>query len=172
MRNSWFGRLLVTAVVASVAAAGYGYAGVGARGTRALAALETEHCPFAALRAAFTAAPAPSADRAAKTEAAFVTAFDDSWQRAAAGAPHAAAGQDCPAGECPWGTANAGFFASMASADITRQVTRTADGVLIRISSKNPERVRMIHARFEPLFAQDAPIAAPRQASTEALARK
>jgi hypothetical protein len=171
MRNRWFGRLAMAGVIVSVAAAGYSHAGVRVRGTRALAAFETEHCPFAALRAAFTAAPSSSQDKATKTEAAFQSAFDDPWQTAAAGAPHAA-GQNCPEGDCPWGAASGGFFASIAAGDITRQVARTADGVLIRISSNNPQRVRMIHARFEPLFAKDPPVAAPRRTTTEALARK
>jgi hypothetical protein len=159
-----------------VAAAGYSYAGVGERSTRALAALQAEHCPFAALRAAFRGSPASTADRAAKTEAALHTAFDDPWEpersdaRGATGTTHAATGQDCADGDCPWAAARTGYLASTTSADITRQVTPTADGVVIRISSRKPELVKQIHARFAPMFAKGA--AASGRTAGEELARK
>jgi hypothetical protein len=170
MQMNGFRSLVLTAVVASAATVGYSHANVADRGAKAMAALKEEHCPFAAMRAAFAADPRGSDDRAAKTEAAFLTAFDDPWPGAAAGTTRAAAGQNCSEGDCPWAAAHAGFFASSAPGDITRPVTKTPDGVVIRISAKKPELVRTIHARFAPLFAQG--VAAPRGTAGEELARK
>jgi hypothetical protein len=161
MLKSRFRRWVLMAAVASVGAIGYSYAGGagGARGADGAAAQGS--CPFAAIRAALTRT------RGATHEA----VNTDTALLAPEGALAAAAG-DCPEGECLNGAARSGFFEPMTGGDITRQVTKTPDGVMIRISSKKPEVVKMIQARFEPAFARNTPAVTPVETSSDKIARK
>jgi hypothetical protein len=187
MLKSRFGWLVLTTVVAGVAAIGHSYAGGGGGGTKAVEATAAEgHCPFAAMRAWLSGTGGASRARTVQAEAALLAAEGASaagaanaslptasgtCEAAAAKAHLAAADEGCDA-DCPLGAAGAAFFRSMARGDITRQITKTADGVVIRISSKKPEKVKMIQTRFEPLFARNTPAVTPAKASSNEIARK
>jgi hypothetical protein len=162
MLKSRFRRLVLMAVVASVGAIGYSYAG-GAGGARRAAGAPPPHgnCPFAAIRAALMG-PHGTAREAVDTDADLFTAE---------GALAAAAG-DCPDGECVGGSARAGSFGLLTRGDIQRQVTKTADGVVIRISSKKPAVVKLIQDRFEPTSARDASAVTSVRASAGEMVRK
>lgn len=161
MLNSRFRRLVLLAVVVSVGAIGYSYAG-GPRARQAGGAPAAEGgCPFAAIRAAFM-----GTHRAGK-EPVNMEADLLAPERALA-----AAEGDCPEGNCSGAAAGAAFFGAMTHGDIAHQVTKTPDGVMIRISSKKPELVKRIQARFQPLVAADAPATAPVKASRDEIARK
>jgi hypothetical protein len=161
MLKSRFRRLALMAVVASIGAIGYSYAGGDSAGKRA-AEIETAKggCPFAAIRAALWGTHRASQE-AVSTDSALLAAEE----------AFTAAEGDCPDGSCPVGAARAGSIGLMTRADVARQVTKTADGVLIRLSSKKPGVVKMIQSRFEPMFARDAPAVVPVNASSNEIAR-
>jgi hypothetical protein len=157
MLNSRFRRLALLAVVASVGAIGYSYAG-GPRARQAGGAPAAEGgCPFAAIRAAFMGSHGAHKD-VVNAEAELLAPEE----------ALVAADGDCPDGSCPLGAARAAFFGPMAQREIAREVTKTADGVVIRISSKKPELVQMIQARFQPMIAATTPAggSGPRGART------
>jgi hypothetical protein len=167
MLKSRFRRLVLMAVIASVGAIGYSYAG-GVGGVHRAGGGSTAEggCPFSAIRAALMGTRG-AAREAVKTDADFL---------AADGTPTSADG-DCPDGDCPDGTclggaARAGLVGAVARGAIAQQVTKTADGVVIRISSKNPELVKRIQARFQPMLATDAPAVPPVKASSDRIARQ
>jgi hypothetical protein len=160
MLQSRFGRLALLPVVVSIGAIGYSYAGgPGARHAGGAPAAEGG-CPFAAIRAAFMGTHSASKE-AISAETDLLTPEE----------ALAAADGDCPDGYCPQGAARAAFFGPMTHGEIARQVTNTADGVVIRISSKKPELVNVIQARFQRLVAADAPAATPAQAPHDEIAR-
>jgi hypothetical protein len=155
MLKSRFRRLLLMAVVVSVGAIGYSYAGGGSGVYRTGGAVSAEGgCPFSAIRAALMGAHGTPRN-AVKTDADFL----------------AADGTLTSAGECPDGNCLAGAVGAVARGDITRQVTKTADGVMIRISSKKPELVQRIQARFQSMLTSDAR-AVPPQAPSDRMARQ
>jgi len=173
MLNSHFRRLVLLAVVVSVGAIGYSYAG-GPGAKRAGGAPAAEGgCPFAAIRAAFMGTHGTRKD-VVNAEAELLAPEE----------ALVAADGDCPDGSCPLGAARAAFFGPMAQREIAREVTKTADGVVIRISSKKPELVQMIQARFQPMIAATTPAvgsgprgarthsATPARASRDEIARK
>jgi hypothetical protein len=161
MLNSRFRRLVLLAVVVSVGAIGYSYAG-GPHAKQAGGVPAAEGgCPFAAIRAAFMGTHGARKD-VVNAEADLLTPEE----------ALVAADGDCPDRNCPQGAAGATFFGPMTHGDIARQVTNTADGVVIRISSKKPELVKVIQARFQPMIAADAPATAPMKASRDEIARK
>jgi hypothetical protein len=161
MLNSRFRRLALLAVVVSVGAIGYSYAG-GPRARQAGGAPAAEGgCPFAAIRAAFMGSHGAHKD-VVNAEAELLAPEE----------ALVAADGDCPDGSCPLGAARAAFFGPMTQREIAREVTKTADGVVIRISSKQPELVKMIQARFQPMIAATTPAAGSGPPDTAARASR
>jgi hypothetical protein len=184
--RSW--RLFLMAVVAGVGAIGYSYASGHGGGKNAVGALTAEgSCPLSAMRAAFWGHRAPSRPRpvdagatltaigggdAAGGPMATLGSSDRACEEAATRAVLAAAEGDCPTGSCPGAAALTSLIGSMIPGDPTLHVSKTAGGVVIRISSKQPEVVRMIQARFESGTAGDTSTAVSVKASSTEIVRK